>query len=133
MQNLIDLHIIRDLIKYSFKSVIRRQRLLLLFLRYCYSNLDGIRTHIACFREQKCQIDCEKKIIWKKMMKENHWTTSLEILLKRNLKLKRATLKNSNTGKTNERLDKLCQEIADLTASLEFIFQKIQEELQPWS
>ena len=67
------------------------------------------------------------------MMKENHWTTSLEILLKRNLKLKRATLKNSNTGKTNERLDKLCQEIADLTASLEFIFQKIQEELQPWS
>ena len=58
----------------------------------------------------------------KKMMKENHSTTSLEILLKRNLKLTRAS-------KTNERLDKLCQEIVDLTASLEFILPKIEKEL----
>ena len=56
------------------------------------------------------------------MMKENHSTTSLEILLKRNLKLTRAS-------KTNERLDKLCQEIVDLTASLEFILPKIEKEL----
>ena len=58
----------------------------------------------------------------KKMMKENHSATSLEILLKRNLKLTRAS-------KTNERLDKLCQEIVDLTASLEFILPKIEKEL----
>ena len=58
----------------------------------------------------------------KKMMKENHSTTSLEILLKKNLKLTRAS-------KTNERLDKLCQEIVDLTASLEFILPKIEKEL----
>ena len=58
----------------------------------------------------------------KKMMKENHSTTSLEILLKRNLKLTRAS-------KTNERLDKLCQEIVYLTASLEFILPKIEKEL----
>ena len=58
----------------------------------------------------------------KKMMKENHSTTSLEILLKRNLKLTRAS-------KTNERLDKLCQEIVDLTSSLEFILPKIEKEL----
>ena len=58
----------------------------------------------------------------KKMMKENHSTTSLEILLKSNLKLTRAS-------KTNERLDKLCQEIVDLTASLEFILPKIEKEL----
>ena len=57
-----------------------------------------------------------------KMMKENHSTTSLEILLKKNLKLTRAS-------KTNERLDKLCQEIVDLTASLEFILPKIEKEL----
>ena len=57
-----------------------------------------------------------------KMMKENHSTTLLEILLKRNLKITRAS-------KTNERLDKLCQEIVDLTASLEFILPKIEKEL----
>ena len=56
------------------------------------------------------------------MMKENHSTTSLEILLKSNLKLTRAS-------KTNERLDKLCQEIVDLTSSLEFILPKIEKEL----
>ena len=55
-------------------------------------------------------------------MKENHSTTSLEILLKRNLKLTRAS-------KIIERLDKLCQEIVDLTASLEFILPKIEKEL----
>ena len=33
-----------------------------LFLKYCYSKVEGIGTHIACSREQKGEINCEKKL-----------------------------------------------------------------------
>ena len=72
-----------------------------------------------------------KKVVWKKKWRRITFNI-IRNIVRKIFKIHETNIKeliNSNVNKTTERLDKLSEEIVDLTASLEFTQKKIDEEL----